>query len=219
MEVIELAGYTEEEKLKIAVEHLITKQIGNHGLTGEQVTFTEPAIRALIRGYTREAGVRNLEREIGALCRKVARRRAEGDETPVVITQDVVRRHARCSDVSRRRDRRPHEGSRGRRRARVDARRRRGPVHRGVAHAGRRQPDPHGQPRGRHEGVSADGALLVPRERAALQRRSGVLQGCGNPCARPVGAIPKDGPSAGVTMVTALASAADGAPVQEAIWR
>jgi len=90
MEVLELAGYTEEEKLKIAVEHLITKQIGNHGLTGEQVTFTEAAIRALIRGYTREAGVRNLEREIGALCRKVARRRAEGDETPVVITLDVV---------------------------------------------------------------------------------------------------------------------------------
>jgi ATP-dependent Lon protease len=90
MEVLELAGYTEEEKLKIAVEHLITKQIGNHGLTGEQVTFTEPAIRALIRGYTREAGVRNLEREIGALCRKVARRRAEGDESPVVISPDVV---------------------------------------------------------------------------------------------------------------------------------
>jgi ATP-dependent Lon protease len=90
MEVLELAGYTEEEKLKIAVEHLITKQIGNHGLTGEQVTFTEPAIRALIRGYTREAGVRNLEREIGALCRKVARRRAEGDESAVIITPDVV---------------------------------------------------------------------------------------------------------------------------------
>jgi ATP-dependent Lon protease len=90
MEVLELAGYTEEEKLKIAVEHLITKQIGNHGLTGEQVTFTEPAVRALIRGYTREAGVRNLEREIGALCRKVARRRAEGDESPVAITPDVV---------------------------------------------------------------------------------------------------------------------------------
>ncbi len=90
MEVLELAGYTEEEKLKIAVEHLITKQIGNHGLTGEQVTFTEPAVHALIRGYTREAGVRNLEREIGALCRKVARRRAEGDESPVAITPDVV---------------------------------------------------------------------------------------------------------------------------------
>jgi ATP-dependent Lon protease len=90
MEVLELAGYTEEEKLKIAVEHLIGKQIVNHGLTAEQLEFTEPAIHQVIRGYTREAGVRNLEREIGALCRKVARRRAEGDETRVVITPDVV---------------------------------------------------------------------------------------------------------------------------------
>src|SRR5687768_909570 len=90
MEVLELAGYTEEEKLKIAVEHLIGKQIANHGLTPEQLEFTEPAIHQVIRGYTREAGVRNLEREIGALCRKVARRRAEGDETRIVITPDVV---------------------------------------------------------------------------------------------------------------------------------
>jgi ATP-dependent Lon protease len=90
MEVLELAGYTEEEKLKIAFEHLIAKQVTNHGLTPEFVEFIEPAIRNVIRGYTREAGVRNLEREIGALCRKVARRRAEGDETKVVITPDVV---------------------------------------------------------------------------------------------------------------------------------
>jgi ATP-dependent Lon protease len=90
MEVLELAGYTEEEKLKIAVEHLLAKQIRNHGLTPEQVEFSESAIRAVIRGYTREAGVRNLEREIGALCRKVARRRAEGDETHVTITPEVV---------------------------------------------------------------------------------------------------------------------------------
>ncbi len=90
MEVLELAGYTEEEKLKIAIEHLIEKQVRNHGLTPEQLEFTEPAIRAVIRGYTREAGVRNLEREIGALCRKVARKRAEGDESRVVITPDLV---------------------------------------------------------------------------------------------------------------------------------
>ena len=90
MEVLELAGYTEEEKLKIATEHLVAKQVTNHGLTGEQVAFEDAAIRSVIRGYTREAGVRNLEREIGALCRKVARRRAEGDETRVVITPDVV---------------------------------------------------------------------------------------------------------------------------------
>src|SRR5436190_8848343 len=90
MEVLELAGYTEEEKLKIATEHLIAKQVVNNGLTAEQLTFTEDAIRSVIRGYTREAGVRNLEREIGALCRKVARRRAEGDESRVVITPEVV---------------------------------------------------------------------------------------------------------------------------------
>ena len=90
MEVLELAGYTEEEKLKIAFDHLLSKQIKNHGLTPEQVEFTEQAIRNVIRGYTREAGVRNLEREIGALSRKVARRRAEGDETKVVITPQVV---------------------------------------------------------------------------------------------------------------------------------
>ncbi len=90
MEVLELAGYTEEEKLQIATEHLIAKQIANHGLTAEHVEFEDAAVRNVIRGYTREAGVRNLEREIGALCRKVARRRAEGDEARIVITPDVV---------------------------------------------------------------------------------------------------------------------------------
>jgi ATP-dependent Lon protease len=90
MEVLELAGYTEEEKLEIATEHLVGKQVANHGLTKEHVEFEDAAIRSVIRGYTREAGVRNLEREIGALCRKVARRRAEGDETRVVITPDIV---------------------------------------------------------------------------------------------------------------------------------
>ncbi len=90
MEVLELPGYTEEEKLKIATEHLIAKQVANHGLTVEQVSFDPAAVRAVIRGYTREAGVRNLEREISALCRKVARRRAEGDERPVRITLELV---------------------------------------------------------------------------------------------------------------------------------
>ncbi|MEO8078631.1 MAG: endopeptidase La, partial [Acidobacteriota bacterium] len=90
MEVLELAGYTEEEKLRIALEHLIAKQVTNQGLTPDQLEFTEAALHAVIRGYTREAGVRNLEREIGALCRKVARRRAEGSEIKVVITPQVV---------------------------------------------------------------------------------------------------------------------------------
>src|SRR5688572_20897171 len=90
MEVLEIPGYTEEEKLAIAREHLVQKQIENHGLTAEQVTITDDALRAVVRGYTREAGVRNLEREIAALCRKTARRRAEGDETPLTITPTIV---------------------------------------------------------------------------------------------------------------------------------
>ena len=90
MEVLELPGYTEEEKLKIATEHLVAKQIANHGLTAEMVTFTDEAIRLVIRGYTREAGVRNLEREIASLIRKLARRRAEGREEPVELTRDTV---------------------------------------------------------------------------------------------------------------------------------
>ncbi len=90
MEVLEIPGYTEEEKLLIARDHLVQKQITNHGQTAEQLTITDDALRAVIRGYTREAGVRNLEREIGALCRKAARRRAEGDESPLTITPDVV---------------------------------------------------------------------------------------------------------------------------------
>jgi ATP-dependent Lon protease len=90
MEVLELPGYTEEEKLQIAKEHLVAKQVTNHGLTAEMVTFTDEAIRLVIRGYTREAGVRNLEREIASLIRKIARRRAEGREEPVELTRDTV---------------------------------------------------------------------------------------------------------------------------------
>jgi ATP-dependent Lon protease len=90
MEVLELPGYTEEEKVKIAKEHLVAKQIANHGLTADFVTFTEEALRLIIRGYTREAGVRNLEREIAALCRKIARRHAEGKDAAVTLTRDTV---------------------------------------------------------------------------------------------------------------------------------
>jgi ATP-dependent Lon protease len=90
MEVLEIPGYTEEEKLAIARDHLVQKQIANHGLTPDQVSLTDDTIRLVIRGYTREAGVRNLEREIGALFRKAARRRAEGNETPLHITPEIV---------------------------------------------------------------------------------------------------------------------------------
>ena len=90
MEVLELPGYTEDEKLMIATDHLVGRQVPNHGLTKDQLQFSESALRAIVRGYTREAGVRNLEREIGAICRKVARRRAEGADESIEVTPDVV---------------------------------------------------------------------------------------------------------------------------------
>jgi ATP-dependent Lon protease len=77
MEIIEIAGYTEEEKVAIARQHLAPKQIAEHGLDPEKVKFTDDGLRALVRGYTREAGVRNLEREVAAICRKVTRGFAE----------------------------------------------------------------------------------------------------------------------------------------------
>ncbi len=78
MEVIHLSSYTLEEKLSIAEHHLIPRQLEKHGITGKQLVFTAGGLKALVTGYTREAGLRQLEREIGAVCRKVARAVAEG---------------------------------------------------------------------------------------------------------------------------------------------
>ncbi len=77
MEIIELQGYTEEEKVHIAFQYLIPRQIDENGITTEQIEFPEEAVRYVIRHYTREAGVRSLERTIGTICRKQARRLAE----------------------------------------------------------------------------------------------------------------------------------------------
>jgi ATP-dependent Lon protease len=91
MEIIPLAGYTEEEKIAIAQRHLVPKEAREHGLEADKdIEFTPEALRLLARGYTREAGVRNLEREIASVCRKVARRRAEGQTDSARITPDVV---------------------------------------------------------------------------------------------------------------------------------
>jgi ATP-dependent Lon protease len=91
MEVIELAGYTEEEKLQIARRHLIPKQVKENGLSAAQVTFTTEGLVHLIRHYTREAGLRNIEREIGSICRKVARRVTEGKTEPISVEAAQVR--------------------------------------------------------------------------------------------------------------------------------
>ncbi|MFN8095871.1 MAG: endopeptidase La [Vicinamibacteria bacterium] len=90
MEVIRLAGYTEEDKLHISRRHIIPKQLENHGLTPEHVAFGDEALVKLIREYTREAGLRNLEREVASIIRKVARRKAEGSNDTVVVTPEKV---------------------------------------------------------------------------------------------------------------------------------
>jgi ATP-dependent Lon protease len=91
MEVIELPGYTEEEKLQIARRFLLPRQREANGIDGVDVELSDDALRALIRSYTREAGVRNLEREVGAVCRKLARRAAEGElAEPVRVGPEQV---------------------------------------------------------------------------------------------------------------------------------
>ena len=90
MEIIELQGYTEDDKVHIAERYLIPKQIDENGLKKEQIEFSEDSVRFISRHYTREAGVRNLERNIGAICRKQARRIAEGKSEHLVVTREVI---------------------------------------------------------------------------------------------------------------------------------
>ncbi len=92
MEVLELQGYTEEEKIEIAFRHLIPKQTDEHGIKGpEQIEFTRDALRSVIRHYTREAGCRNVEREVATVCRKQARKIAEGSTEKLTVTPENVR--------------------------------------------------------------------------------------------------------------------------------
>jgi len=90
MEIIELQGYTEEEKIHISFQYLIPRQIEENGITKDQIDFPEEAVSYIIRHYTREAGVRNLERTIGTICRKQARRLAEGKTEKLVVTKETV---------------------------------------------------------------------------------------------------------------------------------
>jgi len=90
MEVIELPGYTENEKLQIAKRFLIPKQLKENGLTPQQLEISDEAVLGIIQNYTREAGLRNLEREIGTICRKIARQIAEGREELTIVTPDKL---------------------------------------------------------------------------------------------------------------------------------
>jgi ATP-dependent Lon protease len=90
MEILKLSGYTDEEKVHIAKGYLVPRQIRENGLRDSEIAFADDAIRTVIHDYTREAGVRSLERQIGAVCRKVATRVAEGYAEPVVVEADQV---------------------------------------------------------------------------------------------------------------------------------
>ena len=214
MEVLELSGYTEEEKLRIAKDHLVSRQVANHGLAPELVTFTDEALAAVIRGYTREAGVRNLEREIGSICRKIARRRAEGETSAVTITPETVvdllgaPRH--LDDEMRDRTKDP-----------------------GVAVGLAWTPvggdvlfvESSRMPGASQLTITGQlGDVMKESARIALSwfRANATRYGVDPAFYKdaeihmhvPAGAIPKDGPSAGVTMVSALASALSGRPVR-----
>ena len=141
MEIISLAGYTEEEKLEIARRYLVRRQLEANGLKPEQVEIDADALRLIIKGYTREAGVRSLEREIGKAFRNVAVQVAEGSASRVVLTAEEYRAGSWPAPV-RKRDRHAHQCARRCHRARLDAGRRRHSLHRSDPHGRQRHADP-----------------------------------------------------------------------------
>src|SRR6516165_3636841 len=216
MEIIELAGYTEEEKVHIAKRFLIPRQTKEHGLAlGEQIEFTDEALHYLIHSYTREAGVRNLEREIATLVRKQARRIAEGKTEKQIVTPEVIREALGLEKVRLEKE--------------VEERVQKPGVSVGLVWT------PVGgdivfieaskMRGGKQFTVTGHlGEVMQESTRAALTwvRANAERYGIDPDFFRkidlhvhvPSGAIPKDGPSAGVAMVTALVSLLTGRPVR-----
>jgi ATP-dependent Lon protease len=208
METVEFSGYVEEEKLEIAKRYLIPRQLEENGLTGRNVTLRDDALREIINGYTREAGVRQLEREIGKVGRKLARQIAEDGAPEVIVTQEMV------DDLLGRPKVHPEKA------AREDA----------IGVATGMFYTPVGGDimfveastmRGKGELVltgqlgdvmkeSARAAWTYARSHAAALRIPDEMFDRDIHIHVPAGAIPKDGPSAGVTMATALISALSG---------
>jgi ATP-dependent Lon protease len=216
MDVIQLSGYTEEEKLGIAKKYLAPKQLKEHGLTRAMLTFTDKGLRTIIREYTREAGVRQLERQIAAVCRKAARRVAEGETKRMSADEKLV-----------------HEWL-GPRRFLADVRKRTSEpgVATGLAvtavggdvlfiEATAYPGD------GRLKVTGQLGEVMQESAQAAHSwvRTHGLELGIdphwfGENDVHvhiPAGAVPKDGPSAGITMATAIASVATGKPVSDQV--
>jgi ATP-dependent Lon protease len=215
MEIIELQGYTEEEKKHIAFRYLIPRQIKENGITAENIEFPDESIGYIVRHYTREAGVRKLEQQIGTLCRKQARRIAEGNTGKLIVTREVIQEFLGGIKV------------------RVDTeiaeRTRRAGVAVGLAwtpaggdilfiEANRMKGKGGFTMTGQIGEVmqeSMQAALTWVRSNAReLGLEEDLLKDTDLHIHVPAGAIPKDGPSAGVTMATALVSLLTDRPVR-----
>ncbi len=212
MEVIELSGYTEEEKLHIAKKYLVKKQTDANGLEPKQIGFTDKAILRVIADYTREAGLRNLEREIGSICRKVAREMAEGGARKVKVDETAVSRYL------------------GKKKFFSEARRMTSEpgVATGLAWTLSGGDiifiEATSMPGGGNLTLTGQlGDVMKESAQAALSWVRSHSDGIDVPedyfqkhdihVHVPAGAVPKDGPSAGVTMTTALTSLVTGKPV------
>jgi len=215
MEVIELSGYTPNEKMAIARQFLVPKQLKAHGLSDEQVTFAEDGLGRLIDGYTREAGVRNLEREIGSVCRKIARQVvSKGKSYQIEVTPDVITELlGRIKFRSRKKNEKSEIG-----------------VATGMAwtQVGGELLETEVSPmkgKGKLILTGKLGEVMQESARAAVSylRSRADLLGVDPEFNDvldlhihvPEGAIPKDGPSAGITMATALVSALSKLPVRK----
>ena len=216
MEVIELAGYTEEEKLEIAKRHLMPKQITENGLTNDLIEFTDEALLKISRSYTHEAGVRNLEREIGSVCRKIARAVTEGQTEKATLSAERVTAllgpEKFFPEVAERTQDpgvaiglawTPNGGDI----LFIEATRMTGK--KGLTLTGQL---------GEIMKESAHAALAYIRSKAnRLGLAPDFYENCDLHIHVPAGAIPKDGPSAGITMATALASLLTNRPVNSHI--
>ena len=184
MEVLRLQGYTEPEKVEIAKQYLVRKQREATGLTEKNIIFTDEALQTVIRNYTREAGVRNLEREIGNICRKVARKVVkEGDKYSVTLTADNVNDYLGVLEVPRHRGPRAQR-SRSRHRPCVDRSRRLHSHHRSRHRRRQRQAHAHRQARRRHAGVGASRHVVCALTRASPRPAPRLLPQPRHPRAR-----------------------------------
>ncbi|HEY5732087.1 MAG TPA: endopeptidase La [Anaerolineales bacterium] len=212
MEVIEFPGYIEEEKLEIATRYLIPRQIEENGVDEINLQFESEAVRRIIREYTYEAGVRNLEREVGRVCRKVARLKAEGKKFPSTITAEAVEKLLGPQQFFQSEAERADEVGVVTSLAWTENGGEIMPVEVAILE-GKGGLQMTGQ-MGDVMQESGHAALTFIRSRAAqLNIDLEVFERMDIHVHMPEGAIPKDGPSAGITMATAIISALTGRPV------